>query len=164
MTADPSVHVDVASGTAATAPARRTRLGAYALCLDDADRILLTRLSAIEVEAGAWTLPGGGVDFGEHPDAAVVRELEEETGLIGEIGEVAGIFSHVYPHSRFASGADLHFLGILYRVRIVGGALRDEVDGTTDRCAWLSRPELAGIRLVGIARHGVALAYADRTS
>ena len=37
-------------------PPGRTRVGGYALCLDD-DRILLARLSAIEVDVGAWTLP-----------------------------------------------------------------------------------------------------------
>src|SRR6185295_4301140 len=74
-------------------PNRRTRIGSYSLCLDDEGRILLARLSALEVDVGAWTMPGGGINFGEHPDAAAVRELEEETGLIGEIEEVAGIFS-----------------------------------------------------------------------
>ncbi|HEY7131537.1 MAG TPA: NUDIX domain-containing protein [Candidatus Limnocylindrales bacterium] len=142
--------------------AGRTRLGAYALCTDDAGRMLLARLSAVEVDVGAWTLPGGGVHFGEHPDEAVLRELEEETGLTGQIEDVAGIFSHVYPHSRAAGGADLHFLGILYHVRPTGGMLRDEVDGTTDAARWLSRDELANVRLVEIAALGVALAFARR--
>ena len=92
----------------------------------------------------------------------MIRELEEETGLIGEINEVAGVFSHVYRRSRAADGADLHFLGILYYVQIVGGELRDEVDGTTDTAAWLSRAEVAERRLVEIARHGLELAFAPR--
>jgi 8-oxo-dGTP diphosphatase len=142
-------------------PAGRTRLGSYSLCVDDAGRILLARLSAIEVEVGAWTLPGGGVDFGEHPDAAAHRELEEETGLTGEIEGVAGIFSHVYERSRFARGADLHFLGIVYRVRVTGGVLRDEIDGTTDACAWFGPDELRDLRLVFLAKFGVGLVYQD---
>jgi 8-oxo-dGTP diphosphatase len=140
-------------------PPGRTRVGGYALCIDD-ERILLARLSAIEVDVGAWTLPGGGVEFGEHPDSAVIRELEEETGLTGEIEEVAGVFSHVYRQSRAAEGADLHFLGILYHVRIVGGGLRDELDGSTDTARWFRRAELADVRLVEIARLGVDLAFA----
>jgi 8-oxo-dGTP diphosphatase len=145
-------------------PAGRTRVGAYALCVDEDERILLARLSIEEVDVGAWTLPGGGLDFGEHPDAAVIRELEEETGLRGEIEEIAGVFSHVYPKSRAAQGRDLHFLGILYHVRIVGGELRDEVDGSTDTAAWLTRAELAERRLVEIARYGVDLAFARRSA
>jgi 8-oxo-dGTP diphosphatase len=145
-------------------PAGRTRVGAYALCVDEDERILLARLSIEEVDVGAWTLPGGGLDFGEHPDAAVIRELEEETGLRGEIEEIAGVFSHVYPKSRAAQGRDLHFLGILYYVRIVGGELRDEVDGSTDTAAWLTRAELAERRLVEIARYGVDLTFARRSA
>lgn len=144
-------------------PPGRTRLGAYSLCLDEQDRLLLARLSPVEVEVGAWTLPGGGVDFGEHPDAAALRELEEETGLLGEIEGVAGIFSHVYEKSRWARGADLHFLGIVYRVRVVGGELRDEIDGSTDRCAWFARHDLGlpDVRLVYLARFGAGLAWPD---
>src|SRR6266576_788909 len=84
--------------------AGRTRVGGYALCVDDRERILLSRLSAIEVDVGAWTLPGGGVEFGEHPDATVIRELAEETGLVGESEEVAGVFYHVNLRSRAAAG------------------------------------------------------------
>lgn len=145
--------------TEPTPPAGRTRLGAYSICHDEAGRILLARLSAIEVDVGAWTLPGGGVDFGEHPDAAAVRELKEETGLDGEIEELAGVFSHVYSWSEFAGGADLHFIGIVYRMRILAGDLRDEIDGSTDTCAWFAPDDLATIRLVEIAQFAVGLAY-----
>jgi len=140
-------------------PPGRTRVGGYALCVAD-ERILLARLSAIEVDVGAWTLPGGGLEFGEHPNAAVIRELEEETGFHGEIDEIAGVFSHVYRRSRAAEGADLHFLGVVYHVRIVGGGLRDETDGSTDSARWFRRAELADIRLVEIARFGIDLAFA----
>jgi 8-oxo-dGTP diphosphatase len=142
--------------------AGRTRVGGYALCLDDDDRILLSRLSVQGVDVGAWTLPGGGVEFGEHPDAAVIRELEEETGLHGEIEQIAGVFSHVYRRSRAAQGRDFHFLGILYHVRVVGGELRDEVGGSTDKAAWVSRDELPDLRQVEIARFGIELAFARR--
>lgn len=133
----------------------RTRLGSHAICLDEAGRLLLCRLAAIEVEAGAWTLPGGGVDFGEHPDDACIRELREETGLDGVIECVEGVFSHLYPASRYADGLDLHFLSILYRVRIVGGSLQDEVDGTTDRAVWMAPDDLRAIRTVELARAAI---------
>ena len=142
-------------------PSPRTRLGAYAVALDRGGRILLCRLSPDEVEAGAWTLPGGGVEFGEHPDEAVLRELGEESGLVGRIDGILGIFSKVYVRSRAAGGADLHFLGFLYRVTPTGGELRDEVDGSTDTCAWIDPGELAGLRIVGVARHAIRLALPD---
>ncbi len=138
-------------------PSPRTRLGAYAVTLDGLGRILLCRLSADEVEAGAWTLPGGGVEFGEHPDAAVLRELEEEAGLSGRIDGLVGIFSRVYPRSRAAAGGDLHFIGFLYGVTSTDGELRDEVDGSTDTCTWFGADELRSLRMVGVARHAIGL-------
>ena len=89
----------------------------------------------------------------------MLRELEEETGLIGEIDALAGVFSHVYRRSRAANGGDLHFLGILYRVRIVGGELRDEVDGSTDAATWLTPDQVAERRVVEIGRFGLELAF-----
>jgi 8-oxo-dGTP diphosphatase len=155
---------DAPDGMAGRASPRptRTRLGSYAICLDDAGRILLARLSPVEVAVGAWTLPGGGVDFGEHPDAAVIRELEEETGLHGAIMSVGGIFSHVYLDSQFARGGDLHFLGIIYRVRVTGGVLRAEVGGSTDICAWTSLEEVRALKLVEVAQFGIGLAFPGR--
>ena len=143
------------------ASAGRTRLGAHAICVDDAGRILLCRLSESEVASGAWTLPGGGVEFGEHPDDACLRELREETGLHGEIERVEGVFSHVYPASRWAGGADLHFLSILYRVRIVGGELGDEIGGSTDRAAWLTPDDLRGLTIVELAQDAIERLFPD---
>ena len=60
---------------------QRSRVSAYALIHED-NRILLCRLSKVLPRwQGFWTLPGGGLNFGEDPEAAVVREVEEETGL-----------------------------------------------------------------------------------
>ena len=95
------------------------------------------------------------MDFGEHPDDAVVRELREESGLTGTVTELEGVFSHLYQASPYANGADLHFLGVLYRVQVTGGELTDEVDGSTDRCAWFARDELEGLRIVSVARDAI---------
>ena len=45
-------------------------------------------------------------------------------------------------------------------MRVVGGALRDELDGTTDTARWMSPADIAEVRLVEIARYGVGLAFA----
>ena len=109
-------------------PRQVTRVAAYALCQDDSGRILLTRLTYPEIKAGHWTLPGGGIDFGEAPTEAVLRELTEETGLTGQVDSLAGVESWVrLGPTPGGVGDDFQAIQILYRVLITGGALRDEL-------------------------------------
>jgi ADP-ribose pyrophosphatase YjhB (NUDIX family) len=143
-------------------PRRLTRVGAYALCTNG-DAILLSRIApgATSSSDGMWTLPGGGVDFGEHPRDAAVRELTEECGLSGEVVELAEVDSWAgrFVNPEDGMETDFHGIRIIYRVRIIGGALRDEVGGSSDTCAWVPRPELAGLPLVELAEVGVRLAF-----
>lgn len=53
----------------------------------DEGRLLAARRSAPEELAGRWELPGGKVEPGEAPEAALVRELREELGVDAEVIE-----------------------------------------------------------------------------
>jgi len=44
---------------------------------------------------------------------------------------------------------------VLYRVDVTGGELADEIDGSTDRCAWFGREELGALPIVSVARHAI---------
>ena len=142
-------------------PARRvTRVAAYALCAEN-DRLLLCRLAPGELAVGQWTLPGGGLDFGESPADAVLRELGEETGLSGEIIGLADVLSWSRSVADPGLGFDgaFHAIQIVYRVQVTGGELRDEPDGSTDAARWFSRGELEALPLVDLAREGARLAF-----
>lgn len=143
-------------------PRRLTRVAAYALCTDG-DAILLSRIApgATADSDGMWTLPGGGVDFGEDPRDAALRELTEETGLTGEIIGLADVNSWAvqFTDPRDGVPTDFHGIRIMYRVRITGGELCNEVDGSSDLCRWVSRSELASLPLVELAGIGIALSF-----
>jgi len=112
----------------------RQRLAAYGLVVSEG-RVLLTRASSSSDFPGAWSLPGGGVDHGEHPEQTVVREFLEETGLAVAVDGECAVFSDVMdiPHK----GIRLHHVRLCYRVTVVGGTLRNEYHGTTDLVRWV---------------------------
>ena len=116
------------------------RVGAYGFARDQDDRVLLARGSAASEFPGTWTLPGGGVEQGEHPDDAVVREFAEETGLSVRVTALRSVTADVV---RLPSGALEHTDRVIYDVAVTGGTLRDEVEGTTDRVAWAGPADLA---------------------
>jgi ADP-ribose pyrophosphatase YjhB (NUDIX family) len=111
------------------------RVAAYGVIVDG-DRILLAHWN--EGGRSGWTLPGGGIDPGEDPVDAVVREIAEETGYAAEAGDLLGIDSKVIAaeHRFLPDAGPLHALRIVYRARVVGGSLTNELDGTTDEAAW----------------------------
>lgn len=72
-------------------PGKPFGLAVKAVLLDDRGRCLLIRRSAASKHfRGKWDMPGGKVDPGEPFDAALLREVEEETGLAARLTGVAG--------------------------------------------------------------------------
>lgn len=136
-----------------------TRVAAYAVVVEPRG-ILLAHWNA--GDRRGWTLPGGGIDPGEHPADAAVREVEEETGYRVALDGVLGVDSIVIPAAdRLVPGApDQHGIRIVYRGRIVGGALLHEVGGSTDEAAWWPLDQIDGlarVELVDAARRMAGL-------
>ena len=126
------------------------RAAAYVVCRDDERRLLLTRFALPgNPDSGSWTMPGGGMEWGESPADTAHRELEEETGLRATLGPVIGVFSRWYPDHEAVSGRPGHALGIVYEATELRGELRTTFEaGTTDGARWFHLGELPGVARV----------------
>ena len=89
----------------------RTVLVAAAALIDVDNRVLIARRPPGKPMAGLWEFPGGKVQAGETPEAALVRELAEELGIDITAACLAPFTfaSHLYP--------DFHLLMPLYLCR-----------------------------------------------
>jgi 8-oxo-dGTP diphosphatase len=103
------------------------------------DRLLLVRRGH-EPAAGAWAVPGGRVIAGEPVEAAVVREVAEETGLDVVVDELLGWVE------RFDDGR--HFVILDFRVTVLDpdAPLRPGDDAV--EVMWVPIPDLTEYRLV----------------
>jgi ADP-ribose pyrophosphatase YjhB (NUDIX family) len=119
-------------------------VAAYAVIVRD-ERILLSRLADRISRDELWTLPGGGLDHGEAPAAALVREVEEECGVTPDVGELLLVhdehFSGTAPSGRYE---DFHAVALVFAATVPDDAVPRvvEVDGTTDTVAWVPVAEL----------------------
>ena len=142
------------------APPRRQRVAAYALLTQDAT-VLLTRMSGLTRIPGRWTLPGGGIDHGEDPREALVREVYEETGLHVVPGPLADVHSSHFVGPR-SDGLveDYHGIHLIFRATLAPESLAVEpnvveVDGSTDLAAWVDRDDALDLDLLSAARHAL---------
>ncbi len=104
--------------------------------------MLLARISGAGYgTAGTWTLPGGGVDHGEHPEVSLRREVLEETGLEIDVGPILGVYSRRFTGlSPLGVLEDFHGIHLVYAATITSASDAPrviEVDGTTDDVAWM---------------------------
>lgn len=141
----------------------RRESGASGASGDSGGEVLLARIGERGVHTGSWLLPGGGIDHGETPQAALVREVWEECGLRVEVGELLGVhnvhFAGVAPSGRFE---DYHAVELVFAASLADPAAEPrvvETDGTTDLASWVpvADVEQGRVDVLDVVRVGLGL-------
>jgi 8-oxo-dGTP diphosphatase len=115
---------------------------------DRRGRLLLIRRGQ-EPGRGLWSVPGGRVEPGETDHEAVVREVEEETGLTVRPGRLVGRVSRAAPSGGVYDIAD-------YACEVAGADVpRPGTDA--DDARWVTAADYAGLPLV----HGLTEALTE---
>jgi mutator protein MutT len=104
-------------------------------------RVLLIRRGKPPL-LGRWLIPGGTVELGETLRQALVRELEEETGVSVEPGELLGVFDSI---EREQGRVNYHFVIVDFLCRWLSGEPRAGSDALA--AAWVAEHELASFDL-----------------
>jgi 8-oxo-dGTP diphosphatase len=99
--------------------------------ISDKNKVLLLHRS---VGFRVWEFPGGGIEFGESPEEAAVREATEETGLSVKSLGLATIGSHVIKEH--------HYIFFLYRCKVQSGEAKAK-DEDHDKHGWFTFDEMA---------------------
>lgn len=113
-----------------------------AAVFDEAGRLLAARRSSPPRYAGQWEFPGGKVEDGETPEAALVRECREELGVEVTVGELVGEVG--IPIGRLR----------VYRARIISGV---PVPREHSALRWLGPDELDDVPWIDADRPLVTL-------
>ena len=124
----------------------RPIIGVGAVVFDN-DRVLLVKRGR-EPLKGEWSLPGGAVEVGESLEAAVAREIFEETDLRVEVGPVIEVLDRIQhaPDGR----VEYHFVIVDYLCRPRDGLVKSGSDASDAR--WVPLGELPSYHLTTTAQ------------
>ena len=134
----------------------RPIVGVGAVIVDEGKVVLIRR--RYEPLKGHWSLPGGMVEIGEALEAALTREMLEETGLVVDVGPVIEVFDRITRDEE--RRVRYHFVLIDYLCWPSGGALRAGSD--VDAAIWVDPVTLGEYALTekatAVIQRGLTLA------
>jgi 8-oxo-dGTP diphosphatase len=112
---------------------KETNFGTAGCVIKDNKVLLIHRTSSFDV----WEFPGGGIEFGESPEEAAVREVKEETNLTVKSKGLLAIKSYLSPQGK-------HYIGFLYVCDVLDGEVKIGDDDHSEY-QWFSFNEIKNI-------------------
>lgn len=112
-----------------------------ALIEQDGKLLMAQRRPDVFLEPNKWGFPGGKIEFGEHPEEAMLREIKEELGVEGQVEKLRCVHSHIYTVGEVAT----HVVALVYDVKILSGtpeALDDQ------KLEWVAKDQVTTYDLV----------------
>ena len=97
----------------------KLRIRVCGICIEE-NKILLIRHHSIGESGELWTPPGGGMNYGESAEDALIREFIEETGLTVSIEKFLCVNEYLTP--------PLHAIELFFIVKKTGGFLQTGID------------------------------------
>lgn len=126
---------------------------------DGRETVLVTQRKKGAHLEGLWELPGGKIDPGEDPRAALVRELREELGIEVTVGAPLEVTSHAYPEK--------HVLLLFFEATRTASSPEPRALDVADLC-WADATRLAAltfppadVAVIGIIDRRLRLAGQD---
>ncbi len=112
-------------------------VGVGALLVDNQGRLFLAkRGSQAKNERGLWEFPGGSVELGETLVQALQREMQEEYGLVIQVGALLDVVDHILPEE------GQHWVSPTFLCRVTGGTAVIREPGKCDKIGWFSLEEM----------------------
>lgn len=110
---------------------------------------------------GQWDLPGGRLEFGEQPETALHREIEEETGLTHLQVMIRSAESTVLEWVYQGEPEELHHIGMLYDVVLTAASqpdhIKKEPDGEDSLGAdWFPLEQVRDLSLTPFAEYMIS--------
>jgi mutator protein MutT len=122
-------------------------VGVGAVIVDPQGKIFLAkRGKEARNESGKWEFPGGGVEFGEALEQALVREVKEEYGFDIEVQELLDVVNHIIPDEK------QHWVSPTFLCRVKNGTPRIMEPHKCDEIGWFELDEIPEEKLTIASR------------
>lgn len=114
---------------------------------DDGKILMSQRHEYTNPYHGLWQLPGGGIEFGEHPKETALREVREEVGL-----HVKLLTNHPFVFSHINDSGDAHTIVLGYMAKHIAGEIDTSKDRNTGDAKWFTFEEIRQIECVPLVK------------